>query len=103
MSTAAPITPDPKKDDSVPPPKVIEKSQNPASKPITVIDVINMIVYLGMVGAGIYYGWKLGRQYALRYWILCQTLGEVLGKMIRDAIAYMIASLQKGRSKPLRM
>jgi len=91
MSSAA-VTPDPKEEEKPKAPKVIEKSAR-VSQPWTLVDVINMIVYLLMVGAGIYYGWKLGLQYALKFWMVVQMMGQ----MLREYIAKAIASLKSAR------
>ena len=89
----SPITPDPKDEKPAPPPKVVEKSVS-VGKPTTLLDALNMLAYIIMVGAGIYYGWKFGRQYALKYWMTIQMIGQV----IREYIAKAIASLRSSRA-----
>ena len=91
MSSGSPITPDPKDEKPAPPPKVVEKSVS-TSKPTTLMDVLNFLAYIIMVGAGIYYGWKIGRQYAFKYWMTIQMLGQVLREYIAKAIASLRAS-----------
>jgi hypothetical protein len=92
MSSGAPIVPDPKPDKPPKAPQVIEKSTS-VSQPTTFTDVINMLVFLIMVGAAVYYGWKLGRQHALKFWMVVQMIGQTL----REYIAKAIASLRSAR------
>jgi len=91
--SGAPVTPDPKTEEAPKAPKVIEKSSS-VSQPTTLVDVINMLVFLIMVGAGVYYGWKLGLQYALKFWMVVQMIGQ----MIREYIAKAIAGLRSARA-----
>ncbi len=92
MSTGAPLVPDPKPTEPPKTPDVIEKSTS-VSQPTTLTDVINMLVFLVMVGAAIYYGWKFGRQYALQFWMVVQMIGQT----IREYIGKAIASLRSAR------
>lgn len=91
MSSGAPILPNAKPDPKSAAPSVIEKT--PTTSPKTLTDYINLFVYVIMVGAAIYFGWKVGKQYALQFWMIVQMIGQVL----REYIAKAIASLRAAR------
>jgi hypothetical protein len=59
-----------------------------AGKPVwTFSDYVNYVIFLVSTAAAIYYGWTLGRSHALPYWMVVQSLGQVLGDYARRIIA----------------
>ncbi len=63
----------------------VVKSASP-KPPVTFTEILNMIIYTALSIAAVYYGWTYGLQYSLHYWMVIQSFGQRIGKMLWEFI-----------------
>ena len=68
-------------------PSSTTKTPNAGTPPWTFSDYMNYVIFVASTAAAVYYGWTIGRSHALTYWMVVQSLGQVLGEYARKIIA----------------
>lgn len=63
------------------PPPTPPKTISPVAE-FTFMDFLNVIIMIGLIVAGGYYGWKLGGQWSYGYWTKVQGWGVYIGAII---------------------
>ena len=58
-----------------------------ATQEVTMYDIISFILFIVFSAVAVFFGWKYGTMYALKYWLVIQKFGEYLGTSIRGAIS----------------
>lgn len=66
------------------PPPTPPKTISPVAE-FTIMDFLNVIIMIGLIVAGGYYGWKLGGQWSYGYWTKVQGWGVVIGSIFTSA------------------
>lgn len=66
------------------PPPTPPKTISPVAE-FTFMDFLNVIIMIGLIVAGGYYGWKLGGQWSYGYWTKVQGWGVGIGSLFTSA------------------
>ena len=66
----------------------------------TIMDFVNVLILIGLVVAGGYYGWKLGGEWSYGYWTKIQGWGVGIGSLFGSAKA-KVASYRTPSTTPV--